>query len=444
MTFNPRELIIAVRGSFWLIPALVVLACGLLAIAMVEVDARLPADFYAALPRLFGAGAEGSRAMLSAIATSTMTVAGVVFSINIVALSLATAQYSPHVLQSFIRDRTNQAVLGIFLGIYTYCLMVLRTVRGGDESFVPGTSIVVAIALALAGVAFLIFFIHHVSTSIQVSHIIAQIADETRRVIERIYPEGSATAEEASSPDESEDGIEVLQRRPPGYVTHIDYDALATIAGACGGVLRVPVAVGDFLLTGEAIAVLHGAKPRDESWCERVRSAFAIGRTRNIDQDVAFGLQQLVDVASKALSSSSNDTTTALHALEHLTALLSMLASRNLSRGATMCREGRVVLVCARPQFPDFVLIVTRPFRRHARDNPLVLERLVAALRRVGTATVDARDVETIVAHVALIEETVKRAGFESADDIALQGALAGAARALDAQPRHSESQRGR
>jgi len=153
-----EDLRTAVRDSFWAVPAVTVLIAVLLALTMIEIDQVFDHNTLAAWPRLFGAGAAGSRGMLSAIAGSMITVAGVVFSVTIVALSLASSQYTSRVLRNFVRDRSNQMVLGVFVGIFAYCLVVPRTIRGGDEgAFVPGLAVLLAGALAFAGIGVLIF-----------------------------------------------------------------------------------------------------------------------------------------------------------------------------------------------------------------------------------------------------------------------------------------------
>ena len=175
-----RDLWTDLRSSFWFVPSVIVCAAVTLALALIETDRMLARNLSDSWPRLFGAGAAGSRGMLSAIAGSMITVAGVVFSITIVALSLASSQYSSRVLRNFMHDRANQAVLGVFVGIFAYCLVVLRTVRGGDDgAFVPAVAVLGAVALAFVGIAFLIFFIDHIGWSIQAAQIIAAVAEET-------------------------------------------------------------------------------------------------------------------------------------------------------------------------------------------------------------------------------------------------------------------------
>ena len=177
------------RSSFWFVPAVIVLGAVGLAAVLIGVDATVELHVVRSWPLLFGAGAAGSRGLLTAVASSMITVAGVVFSITIVALSLTSSQYTSRVLRNFMRDRVNQVVLGVFVGIFAYCLVVLRTIRGGDEGkFVPSLAVLVGLILAFVGIAFLIYFIHHISMSIQASNIIAAAAQETIAAVDHLFP----------------------------------------------------------------------------------------------------------------------------------------------------------------------------------------------------------------------------------------------------------------
>lgn len=161
-------------ASFWFVPTLIVAGSIALAMVLVEVHSTGSAQWLARWPRLFGASAEGASGMLSTIAGSMMTVVGVTFSMTLVALVMASSQYTSRILRNFMRDRVTQVVLGIFTGIFAYCLIVLRTIRSGDEGgFVPSLAVFFAVVLAMGGIGVLIFFIHHIAASIQASSIIA-------------------------------------------------------------------------------------------------------------------------------------------------------------------------------------------------------------------------------------------------------------------------------
>jgi uncharacterized membrane protein len=177
------------RGSFWFFPTLIVAFSIALAVGLIEADSAGSRDWMADWPRPFGAGAAGARGMLATIAGSMMTVVGVTFSMTLMTLALASSQYTSRILRNFMRDRVTQVVLEIFAGIFTYCLIVLRTIRGGDDiAFVPSLSVAVSVVLAIGGIGALIFFIHHIAASIQASSIIASVAAETLVAVDRLVP----------------------------------------------------------------------------------------------------------------------------------------------------------------------------------------------------------------------------------------------------------------
>jgi uncharacterized membrane protein len=178
------------RSSFWFMPSLIVVVSIAFAVALIEADSA-GRPLAAQWPRLFGAGAEGARGMMSTIAGSMMTVVGVTFSMILVVLAMASSQYTSRILRNFMRSRVTQVVLGIFAGIFTYCLIVLRTIRSGDEgAFVPSLAVFLRFrAGARRRIGALMFFIHHIASSIQASSIIASIAQETIAAIDRLFPE---------------------------------------------------------------------------------------------------------------------------------------------------------------------------------------------------------------------------------------------------------------
>jgi len=162
------------RSSFWFLPSLIVTVSIFLAVALIGVDFTESKQWLARWPRLFGVGADGARGMLSTIAGSMMTVVGVTFSMVLMTLALASSQYTSRILRNFMSDRVTQVVLGVFAGIFTYCLIVLRTIRSGEDGvFVPSLAVSFSVVLAMSGIGILIFFIHHIAASIQASNIIA-------------------------------------------------------------------------------------------------------------------------------------------------------------------------------------------------------------------------------------------------------------------------------
>jgi uncharacterized membrane protein len=178
------------RSTFWFMPSLIVVVSIVLAIALIEADSAGSDRRLARWPRLFWAGPEGACGMMSTIAGSMMSAVGVTFSMILVVLALASSQFTSRILRNFIRSRNTQVVLGIFAGIFTYCLIVLRTIRGGGEgAFVPRLAVFYGFVLALGGVGTLMIFIHHIASSIQASSIIVSVARESLASIDRLFPE---------------------------------------------------------------------------------------------------------------------------------------------------------------------------------------------------------------------------------------------------------------
>jgi uncharacterized membrane protein len=293
----------SLRASLWFVPGTLVLLAVGLAIALIEVDSRIDRDVFEAWPRLFGAGAAGSRGMLATVAGSMITIAGVVFSITLVALSLASGQYTSRVLRTFMSDRTNQTVLGVFLGIFAYCLVVLRTIREGeDAAFVPSLAVLGGGVLAFVGIGYFILFIHHIATSIQASHILARIAAETTRRVDHLFPEGVGEEAEHDGGLEPAHGDPVCRWHPvpsdrTGYIQGVDADALLAVARERSSVIRMTNRVGDFVIEGMSLAcVLTSDNPPPEV-VRRLIAAYTIDQQRTTDQDAAYGVRQIVDVA---------------------------------------------------------------------------------------------------------------------------------------------------
>lgn len=368
-------------ASFWFVPALIVVGSIAAAVALVEAELPLAWILASWSPRLLGAGADGSRAMLSAIGTSMITVAGVVFSITIVALSLSSTQYSPRVLRNFMRDRPTQVVLGVFLGIFAYCLVVLRTIRGGDEgAFIPSLAVLGGMAYAMAGIALLIFFIHHVALGIQASSILARIADDTTAAIDRLFPDrlGTDPEEAAPAPALPSSWTPVAADRS-GYVVAVDGDHLLAVAGELQRVLRLAPAVGAFVAEDAPVLYVSGGQSLAAHQRERLRGCVQLGRQRTVHQDVGFGLQQMVDVALRALSSGINDPTTACMCIDQMAGLLARAGSRSIP-GPCRMQDGQLRVVVPAPGFAEWLGIGLLPIVLHARGDLAVLQRLVAAM----------------------------------------------------------------
>jgi uncharacterized membrane protein len=435
------------RDSLWFVPTLIVLSAVLLAVAMVELSSLVSSDVLARWPRVFGAGAGGARSMLSAIATSMITVAGVTFSITMVAVTQASAQYSPRILRNFMRDRANQVVLGIFVGIFAYCLVVLRTIRGGGEpGFVPSVAVVVGVLMALLGIAVLIFFIHHIATTLQASEIIARIARETCTTVDQVFPEEIDPAGPAvhAAPEAPVPGTwRPLLARATGYIQRVDIPHMVAEAEKHDLVVRLERTAGDFVAAGQPLAWLARGSHRsggaredapalDGAVTQSLHRGYGIGVYRTLDHDPGFGIRQLVDIALKALSPGINDTTTAVTCVDYLSAVLLQVANRRMDLDHRDS-AGRLRVLAPGPTFEDLLDLTMDEIRGNVGGHVIVLIRQVEAVGVVAAATRSAARRRAAAKHVALLREAAAR-GVAAEHDRARFEAAADRVLASDAQ----------
>jgi len=424
-----RTLLIQLRSSLWFLPTLIVFGFGALAVVFIELDSRLSLKLLTNYPRLFGAGAEGSRGMLSSIASSMITVAGVTFSITIVALSQASSQYSSRILRNFMRDRGNQSVLGVFLGVFTYCLIVLRAIRGGDESpFVPSLSVFGALILALLGISFLIFFVHHVASLLQASNVIAAAAHETLQTIDRLFPETLDHNRSAAEPEQPDNWLQeqrqiIISAPKTGYIQSHDQEAFFHLACSSQSVFRMHAGVGEFVVFDTPLVTVYSSSPVTEKGVKSIQSAYSINALRTIEQDAGFGIRQIVDIALKALSPGVNDTTTAVTCIDYLTAINLRLANRRITQ-RLIFKNGRLCVIAEGPGFEQFLGESFDEIRANAAGNASVIMRLLHSLNTIRTATDDRQRKLLISTHISLLEDLTRKTISSEHDAARIRGVL--------------------
>lgn len=396
-----------IRGGLWFLPALLVSGSILLAVGLVEVDSLVDFELQERWPRLFGASAEGARSLLSAIATSMLTVAGTVFSITLAVLSLAASQYSPRVLRSFMADRPTQLVLGVFAAVFVYCLVVLRTVRGGESGFVPSLAVLGGIVLALAAVGFLVFFIHHLATSIEASSIVSRIAKGTREAVDLLFPDELGEEAVEARPDAEAAAIRAWTPVPAassGYVVSLGGEALLAFAREQGRVVRMALGIGQFVVQGQPLAYLEGAEPVGERACAALNRCYSFDRQRTLEQDAAFGVQQIVDVGLKALSPGINDQSTAVLCIDRLSEVLVGVARRRVENPHRR-DETALRVVAIGPTFGGLLALAFNDLREAGAAKPAVLMAMLDALERIAAATANRARRELLAAELSRLAE---------------------------------------
>jgi uncharacterized membrane protein len=395
-------------------PSLIVVVSVALAIALIEADTVGNDRWLAQWPRLFGAGPEGARGMMSTIAGSMMSVVGVTFSMILVVLALASSQYTSRILRNFMRSRITQVVLGVFAGIFTYCLIVLRSIRGGGESaFVPSLSVFFGFVLALGGVGTLMFFIHHIASSIQASSIIASVAQETLASIDRLFPEklGQGPGEDDDDQTQcplSERNWRIVPARQSGYIQSVNNAALLRLASDRKTIVRMEHGIGEFVVQNTMLVSLALEDPPDQETIAAVQATFSISRHRTVDQDAAFGIRQIVDVALKALSPGINDTTTAAMCVDYLMTVLARIAPRGIP-SSYRCEDGELRVIAKGPSFESLLAESFDQIRSNAEGNVAIMSRMLDALQTLAGLTSSPHRRQSLRKQVHWIAELAKR-----------------------------------
>ena len=384
-------------SSYWFIPSIMAVLALVLATVMITLDVYHGSAWIDSIPWLYAARPNGARQMLSSIGGSMITVAGTVFSVTIAAVVYASGQYGPRLLTNFMRDRGNQVTLGTFIATFLYCLIVLRTVRSADESggysFVPDLSLLVAVGLALCSIGVLIFFIHHVPHKIHINSVIEEIGDGLLEAIDYRFPrfvgdprpETDDIAEDARVPatfrkdatTEEAAKRRLVRATSTGYLMMIDDEALLRVARKHDLVVRLQYQPGDFAHVGRTLAEVCPIERCDDDVCADIRGAFSLSSRRSTLQDLRFLIDELVEIAARALSPGVNDPFTALTCLDWLSAGLSDVANRDLPSHLRVDKEG-ALRVIAHPV--NFATLIDRSFGALAQ---YCAADMVASLRYV-------------------------------------------------------------
>lgn len=378
-----RHWLDVLRTGFWFVPLLMLLgACGL-ALFMLFIDEKVDPGIRTSLPWAYSGGPEGARSLLSTIAGSMITAASVTFSLASVALSIASQQYGSRVLRNFMRDRITQVLLGTFVSTFIYSVLVVRAIRGSDVSggFVPAISVTTAIVLAVISLILLIYFIHHISASIQASHIVRVIADDMSDAIPNLYP--SETGEPLEQPPAIDRwrsrGEATLTIHRSGYLQTIDLDSLLHLAAQRDLVIEAAVRPGDHLVSGELVARILGCCELDPETIKEVLGSFLVGGERTAEQDIRYQFQQLTDVVVRALSPGINDPFTAINGIDELAVGASELMRRNRVAHHRQDKDGTLRLIVPTPSISEVLEITVGHIAIYGAGDRFVM----SGLRRV-------------------------------------------------------------
>jgi uncharacterized membrane protein len=394
------------RTSLWFRPALGIL----LAVVGATLLLFLDQSNSIAPPEFFRIGADSARAVLTAIAGAMLAVVGLVFSILMVALVLASQQFSPRILRNFVRDPISQNVLGVFVAVFVYSLLVLARISEREkEIFTPVFSVTGSILLAMLAIGVLIYFIDHITRTIRVSYIIADINRQTENLLDDW---GTATHAQyvATNPDQpARDGAHevIVTSLRAGYLQAIDYDELVQAAQTHDVTILLERMVGDFVTKDGVLLRFWPATPAADRSTEWLRSTFDIGTERTMFDDVLFGFRQLVDIALKAISPAVNDPTTAVNCIDYLTNILIQVAHCPDNPIHYRDENGILRVICRKPTFDTMLDLAFDQLRHYSRAEVTITLRLLAALTEIAAATEDTERQASLWRHANMIRRNV-------------------------------------
>ena len=373
-----------IRDSLFLVPISLIVGLGLAAWWARWMDGVVPSNS----PWLLPTTVESTRAILSTVATATITVAGVVFSMTAVVVQLATSQLSPRVTQGLLRDRYQQVTIGVSVGTFVYALLVLSDVHGTEE--IPFSrhdfSATVAVTLGVISMVVIVYFLDRVMRSMRIDTIIRRIADETEVAIPAL-PERAVSSAEGLSPPTDDPGSLVYVAKS-GWVRSIDVDRMAA-ALPSDSLVRVDLRIGDFITRNEVAARVWPAA--DEKATGAIAHAIDVNRTRSISTDPSYGIRQLVDVALRALSPSTNDATTAGDVIRHLGGPMQRLLMREIPGRIHSGDNGTRIYLPRAWSHSDYVHAAFREIRINADGEPHALHALIETLASL-TGVVEGAD----------------------------------------------------
>ncbi len=410
------------HSSYWFVPTIMAIVAIALAFTTLKVD-RSASGIIEKLGWIYAGGPEGARSLLSTVAGSMISVAATAFSITIVALQLASGNFGPRLLRNFMQDTGNQIVLGTFIGTFIYCLLILRTIHGEDYNvFVPQISVTVGIVLAIASIAVLIYFIHHAATIIQASHVISEVSTDLDDAINRLFPEhiGHPAAEHKRSfgeiPANFDSEAYPIKATRSGYLQTIDDEELLKIAKSKDLLLRLKYRPGKFVVKGSELVMVCPGERVNQKLTKQLNDAFILGKERTEQQDVEFPINQLVEIALRAISPAVNDPFTAIRCIDRLSVGLSHLAQKDFPSPYRYDDDDNLRVIAPGVTFAGLTDAAFNQIRQYSTSDVAVTIRLLEAIAAIAPFTRNKKDQAALLRHADMIERGSREGVSEEYD----------------------------
>ncbi|HSI74810.1 MAG TPA: DUF2254 domain-containing protein [Lunatimonas sp.] len=419
LLFNWREL----KATFWFVPVVIIIFSILLSIGLVSVDGSLETPQDGLVRFFFVKSADSARSILSTISAAMMGVAGTVFSITLVALTLASSQFGPRLIKNFMYVRLNQVVLGAYISTYLYCLLVLNAVREGDDySFIPSISILVAIVAAIVNILLLIVFIHKIAISIQADNVVSDIADFLSKQVKSLFP--AKMGEEKDNCDNIDPATVIsryknqitIKSPKSGYFQYVDSEALMEVITKKDALFELYFRPGAHLVEGIKMGVLFTNSTWEEKEIEKISSQFVVGKAKTAQQDLEYSIDQMVEIAARALSPGVNDPYTAMSCIDNLTTCMCYLAQIDFPSNYRFDENDNLRLIVDTLDFEGVMDAAFNQIRQFSGGSPAVIIRLMEAMITIDGFATKERYKQALIKHAEMVLRVGKETMSEKND----------------------------
>jgi len=406
-------------ATFWFLPLLII------GFAVCSAIGLLSLDNYVTVPRegvfrfFLVSSSDSARSLLSTISGAMIGVAGTVFSVTLVALTLASSQFGPRLIKNFMYVRLNQIVLGSYVSTYLYCLIVLNAIKDNDVySFIPSISILVAMLAAVINIILLILFIHNIAISIQADKVISDISDFISMQVGTLFPEKMGDEKMKEESVDSVAAIAAYQKsiaiKSPksGYIQYVDSESLMEIVSRQDTLFEICHRPGSYLVKGEKIGILHSTRDWERDELDIFLNQFVIGKIKTSQQDLEYSIHQMVEIAARALSPGVNDPFTAIACIDHLSSTMAYLTKANFPSQYRFDSEGHLRIIADTFTFEGVLDAAFNQIRQFSGGSPAVIIRLMEALTTIYGFTEQEKHKKAILKHAEMVltigKETIK------------------------------------
>lgn len=406
-------------ATFWFLPVVILISSVYLSVGLVYLDSLISISNEGWIRYFLVNSSDSARSILSTISGAMIGVAGTVFSVTLVALTLASSQFGPRLIKNFMYVKLNQVVLGSYISTYLYCLLVLNSVRQSDDySFIPSISILVAILAAIANIILLILFIHQIAISIQADKVIADISSFIFKQVETLVPE--KIGDEKENEDTIDPSVAISRYRKHlsikspknGYIEYIDSEALIEEATKHDALFKLNYRTGSYLVKGQEIGLLYLNTDMEEDPIDDFLNQFVIGKTKTSQQDLEYSIDQMVEIAVRALSPGVNDPFTAIACIDNLSATMSYLAQAKFPSKYRYDEAGILRIIANTFDFDGLLDASFNQIRQYSGGSPAVIIRLMEALTTINEFASMKSQIKALTKHAEMVlrvgKETIK------------------------------------